>query len=236
MDEPRTHYQLSFTARQALLLFVALLGALAVAYVLGLLTGLAGRDAAPAGASAASTPAAAPTAAAASESLEIPRPQRGIPPGRLGARPAPSAVHVAEAGRTPAAAAPASTPSPGLQLFDDEGGPPAVTPRGAAGPANRPRGDKGLGTGKVAPAAPASVSGFWVQALSASSEREARHTRERLVRDGFATAIVPGWGPTGEKLYRVRVGPFGSREEAERAAVRLKAKEKLKPWIVPPGK
>ncbi|HXM77100.1 MAG TPA: hypothetical protein VN971_10005, partial [Thermoanaerobaculia bacterium] len=44
MDEPRTHYQLSFTARQALLLFVGLLGALAVAYVFGLMTGLAGRD------------------------------------------------------------------------------------------------------------------------------------------------------------------------------------------------
>ena len=44
MDEPRTHYQISLTARQAIGLFVGLLAALVVAYYFGVRTGLAGRD------------------------------------------------------------------------------------------------------------------------------------------------------------------------------------------------
>jgi hypothetical protein len=42
--EPRTHYQVSFTSRQAVLLFVVVLVSLAGAYFLGLLTGLADRS------------------------------------------------------------------------------------------------------------------------------------------------------------------------------------------------
>jgi cell division septation protein DedD len=38
-----------------------------------------------------------------------------------------------------------------------------------------------------------------------------------------------------EDLYRVRVGPFATREEASRASGELTRKEKVKTWIVPPG-
>jgi cell division septation protein DedD len=44
VDEPLTHYQISFTSRQALFAFAGLLLALAGAYWLGLLTGLPSRE------------------------------------------------------------------------------------------------------------------------------------------------------------------------------------------------
>ena len=43
MPDPQTHYQLSFTTRQAVALFVGLLVVLGLAYFLGLMTGVAGR-------------------------------------------------------------------------------------------------------------------------------------------------------------------------------------------------
>ncbi|MDQ2970328.1 MAG: hypothetical protein M3R34_04230, partial [Acidobacteriota bacterium] len=117
MDEPRTHYQLSFTARQALLLFVGLLGALAVAYAFGLMTGLAGRDGT--GAPGASQTASGGALASTPEALEVPRAVRGVSPFRGAAR-APTADRVAVAVSTPLPASPAApTPTPGLHLFED---------------------------------------------------------------------------------------------------------------------
>lgn len=239
MDEPRTHYQLSFTSRQALLLFVGLLVALGIAYVFGLLTGLAGRKAeetatAPAAAAVAPAATPSPTAAAAAESLELPKPVRGVSPrpglGPIAAGRVPgSATRIAESAATPvpaAAAAAAPSPSPGLQLFEDEG---------AAPPASSAPHRPASSSARPAPRAPASSS-FWVQALSATSEKEAQARREKLAAHGFRGAVVPGPGPHGGRVYRVRVGPFPTREEAERVAERLKTREKLQPWVVPPGK
>lgn len=242
MDEPRTHYQLSFTSRQALLLFIGLLVALGIAYVFGLLTGLAGRKAeetasAPPAPAVAPAATASPTAATVAESLELPKPVRGVSPrpglGPIAAGRVPgSATRIAESAATPvpaAAATAAPSPSPGLQLFEDEG---AAPPSAAARrPASAPAGP----SARPAPRAPASSS-FWVQALSATSEKEAQARREKLAAHGFRGAVVPGPGPHGGRVYRVRVGPFPTREEAERVAERLKTREKLQPWVVPPGK
>jgi DedD protein len=220
VDEPRTHYQLSFTARQALLLFVGLLGALAVAYVFGLMTGLAGRDGtgAPGTSQTASGGALSPTA----EALEVPRAVRGVSPSR-GAPRAPTAGRIAEVVSTPLPASPAPTPSPGLHLFED------APEAGAAAAARKPAG-KGKPTPRVA-----ASGAFWVQALSAGSEKEARGRLDRLAARGFSGTVSSVSGRSG-KIYRVRIGPYGSRAEADKVAARLKSTEKLRPWVVPPGK
>lgn len=225
MEEPRTHYQLSFTSRQALFLFLGLLAGLGVAFFLGLMTGLSGREpAGPAVAAAVQTPSATPTA----EALELPRAVRGVSPPRVAPR-GPATTLLPTPPRTPQGSAPPGpSPSPGLQLFDDV--PPAERTAPASAPA-RPRPSAAV---VPAPAAPSSAA-FWVQALSASSEKEAQAKRDRLTAHGFSAAVVPGPGPHG-RVYRVRVGPFRTREDAQHAAVRLKSREKLEPWIVPPGK
>ncbi|MEO8189511.1 MAG: SPOR domain-containing protein [Acidobacteriota bacterium] len=232
MDEPRTHYQLSFTARQALLLFVALLGALAAAYAFGLMTGLAGRGRSDAMAAAETTPGAIAVAtpipaAVTPDALEIPKAVRGIAPSR-------TTLHAgggSSVAPTPFSVAAGPTPSPGLQLFDE--GPDRTRPTVAA-PPRKTRTPKSTPESAMASHAPAAGS-FWVQALSAPSEREANMRRDRLASHGFPAAVSSGAGPKG-KVFRVRVGPFKSREEAERSAARLKSREKLQPWIVPPGK
>jgi cell division septation protein DedD len=68
--------------------------------------------------------------------------------------------------------------------------------------------------------------------VGAFSERAAA---QRLAKDlrgkGFPVLIVPGDG-SGTPRYRVRVGPLGSRDEAEQTAAQLKRDEKLPTWIV----
>jgi DedD protein len=130
---------------------------------------------------------------------------------------------------TPLPASPvAPTPSPGLHLFEDA---PETAPTAApAGNAAR----KPAGKEKPAPRIVPSGA-FWVQGLSAGSEKEARGRLDRLTAHGFPGTVSSASGPSG-RIYRVRIGPYGSREEAEKVAARLKLKEKLQPWVVPPGK
>jgi cell division protein FtsN len=48
--------------------------------------------------------------------------------------------------------------------------------------------------------------------------------------------VLAGSGPKG-KVYRVRVGPYSSEDEAARAMAKLTKQEKIRePWIVPEGK
>lgn len=199
--EPRTHYQVSFTPRQALSLFVVLLLALGLAYFFGLRTGLAGRD--PeipvADASTAGPPGTAedatPPDAGGSEHLVFPAPVTGVP--------------------GPGAAVP--TAPAVIQPFEDGGeGAPAPAPVAVATP--RP---------------PAS-GGFRVQVVSVSSRADADALARRLSGEGFRAAVEPGRSASGA-VYRVRVGPFATREEAAQTASRLAAAGRRDTWIVPPG-
>lgn len=204
MDQPPTHYQLSFTARQGLLLFVGLLLALALAYFFGLMTGLSGRPSADAA-------VAPPAGGAAMASISSPAPA-ATSSARTSA-PRPSSDQASATAET--------TPPAELQVFDDAGGP---TPE----PSRRI-----LATAVTPP--PAVAEGdFWVQVLSVSSEREAKAQSARLGEHHYHTAVLPASTERG-KVYRVRVGPYRSREEASRAAERLKTREKVQPWIVAPG-
>jgi general secretion pathway protein D len=69
--------------------------------------------------------------------------------------------------------------------------------------------------------------GVQVVALNARAKAEA--IAERLSSKDYAAYVVP---PTnGVPLYRVRVGKFGTRREAERLKARLEREEQFKPWI-----
>jgi DedD protein len=203
VPEPRTHYQVSFTSRQAVLLFVLVLVSLAGAYFLGLVTGLAGRQ--PAESAAAATPV--PAAAAA------PVPDTATPaPGKPPAAEAPTAAP-ALASREPGTKA-------GLQFFEDR---PEEAPKQAP-PA----------PAKKAAAPPGAAAGYWVQVLATTSEKEARSYRTKLSARGYRAAVEAARGPKGLQ-YRVRVGPYPSREDAVRAEDTLVRKEKARTWIVSPG-
>jgi hypothetical protein len=80
-----------------------------------------------------------------------------------------------------------------------------------------------------------SARGWWVQVLATSSEREAKARRSALSAHGYHAAVETMRGVKDPTQYRVRVGPYASREEAGRAKDVLARQEKANPWIVPPG-
>jgi DedD protein len=209
--EPRTHYQVSFTSKQALSLFVGLLVALALAYFFGLMTGLSGRQPREAAAAPSETPAAAGERAAVAapetaEHIVFPAPVTAV------------------AVEKPPAAPPAK-----VQPFEDrEGEAPRV--RAAARAATRAPATESV----AAKPGSAASAGFRVQVVSVSSRAEADAEAARLSRRGFPARVEPGTGPKGT-IYRVRVGPFASREDAARTSERLAAEGRRDTWIVPPS-
>jgi DedD protein len=211
--DPQTHYQLSFTTRQAVALFVGVLVTLGLAYFLGLMTGVAGRVPKLA---AEPAPAPAPSPAEAIAAAEQPTPIR--PPRKSASVPAfPKPV----LGTEPTAA-------PSLQFFEDRAETPAAQPQRTSPPrATQPR--------SAPPASTVSAGDFWVQVLSLSSEPEARARRDKLIHRGYRARVELAQAPKGT-VYRVRVGPYARRDEAERASERLSKEEKVKTWIAPSGK
>jgi cell division septation protein DedD len=80
-------------------------------------------------------------------------------------------------------------------------------------------------------AAPTSASGRYAVQLAALRERnEAEAIARRLVGKGYpAYVVMPEAGKP--PVYRVQVGRFNSRGDADRTAARLRKEERFKPWV-----
>ena len=191
-----------------MVLFVGLLLTLGIAYFLGVMTGMAGRE----NEALAVTPAPSPEPTAPSSAASAPNP---TPDSSRAALP-PVTFPKPVLGTEP-------TTPPTLQMFDDRGGEEPTPVKRAA---------------KTTPVPVPSVSTpgeLWVQVLSVSSEKEARSAKQRLTKSGHRVSVSPAAGPKGT-VYRVRVGPFATRDLAAKAAEQLSREEKVQAWIVPAGK
>lgn len=84
------------------------------------------------------------------------------------------------------------------------------------------------------PALPAAVKGgkFAVQAAAPANPKSARDLAERLKKAGF-TAYTEKVDTKDGARYRVRVGPYASRDDAERARSLLKDQQGLSGQVVP---
>jgi len=107
--------------------------------------------------------------------------------------------------RSPAAAEKAATP------------PPA---RAAAEPAT---------TAPSTEAASPSRSGYAVQVAAVNGRGEADAIVKRLAGKGYSAYLEVPRGKA--KMFRVRVGTFRTRREAQTIAAKLKREEKFKPWV-----
>ena len=143
------------------------------------------------------------------EALEKPRPQ--VSPAVTSA--VRSAADVKAAKPT---AAPAAKPSPVAPVEK-----PAASPRAASPPP---------AAGSAAPPALAPAAGFAIQVGAFRDRAAAESVVSRLKGKGFGAYAVPPAAADG--LYNVRVGPFAQRADAEKAQVKLRDEEKLKPFIV----
>ena len=86
---------------------------------------------------------------------------------------------------------------------------------------------------KTAPQKPAaSADGspeFTVQIAAYNARGEAEATVRRLASKGYQAYVAPPGN--GAAMYRVRVGKFKTRHDAEPVAARLQKEESYKPWI-----
>ena len=123
-------------------------------------------------------------------------------------------------------AAPTDTPTPRSES-------PAPAPAPAATPA------KSTATAKTTAAAPAAAAktaepsgpGFAIQVAALREPDEADAIVKRLAAKGYPAYVVkPAKGQPS--VYRVRVGKFTDRHEADTTAARLQKEEQFKPWIV----
>ncbi len=80
------------------------------------------------------------------------------------------------------------------------------------------------------PAAEPSGAGYAVQIAALNVRSEAEAIAKRLNSKGYAAYVLsPATGTPS--VYRVRVGKFTTRREAESVAAKLQKEEQFKPWV-----
>ena len=66
-----------------------------------------------------------------------------------------------------------------------------------------------------------------LQAGAMKTRESADALRKRLDRRGYKAKVIHGTTRTLGEVYRVRVGPFGSRDEATKAMKAIRAEMKI---------
>ena len=201
-DSPRSERGLS--ARYLLLIFLAGVAVCAVFFSLGFLVGFNER---------------ASSRSPVTENLTTPG---AIPPTVNGPLPTTTLAPSSDAVPPPVASAPSeSQGAPGGEP------PPATAPSATSAPSS-PEPAKNI----PEPAAAGGVgSGLTVQVVASRSKQDAERIVKILESRGYSVFLVtPEFARANDNLYRVQVGPFASREAAEKVRSKL-AKEGFKPFI-----
>ena len=136
---------------------------------------------------------------------------------------APAAAKAAPpAAEAPAAAAPKPAPAPPPVAAK----PAATAAKAGAAPAAQPEAASADSSVATAPAGP----GYAVQVAALNVRSEADTVAKRLTGKGYTAYVLapPAGAPT---VFRVRVGTFKTRREAETTAAKLEKEEQFKPWI-----
>ncbi len=81
------------------------------------------------------------------------------------------------------------------------------------------------------PAESPAGAGYTVQVAALRGRAEAAAIAERLVAKGYPAYVVEPSPGVPAAVYRVRVGKYVDRREAERVLRRLEQEEQFRPWI-----
>ena len=76
-----------------------------------------------------------------------------------------------------------------------------------------------------------SEHGFAVQVAAYRERATAQRIADDLADKGFPTFVIEPTPDAPVAVYRVRVGPYGNRQAAERIRQRLEREEQFKPWV-----
>jgi cell division septation protein DedD len=235
-------HEIQLNGKQLVFLFMAATVVSVVIFLCGVLVGRGVRNERAGEAQAAELNAAEPTPQASA--APAPTPPGSDPtvaaappaseelsfPERLGTSDSPkevlkpqSAPKPAERPATAAAAAPArTTPPPPPPAKPEQPQPTAVK---APAPVN-----EAAKTAAAPPAKEPAGTGYAVQIAALNIRSEADAIAKRFASKGYAAYVMsPAMGTP--QIYRVRIGKFGSRREAESIAAKLEKEEQLKPWV-----
>lgn len=109
----------------------------------------------------------------------------------------------------------------------------AVAGNEAATAAETPAGD-GAADASATPATAPEKAGDWaVQVGAFGKEANALGMRDRLRKAGYDVYVDQATGSGGDTIFRVRVGPLGSRDEADGVARRIQVNQDIKGLVVP---
>lgn len=175
----------------------------------------------------------APPTLAQNDALpEFPSPAQGeanepvVTPPPLVAPPPMSTSVIPSVPRDTPPAAPRAEPAPSAAPKPD------TRPATPAKPADKPRSDDGaqalaLLEGRGQPAAPKpqasqAKGNFFLQIAAYTTQTEAQSRRDKLHQAGVTNAFVEQTSANGKVQYRLRVGPFPSRDAAQAAQARLR--------------
>jgi DedD protein len=230
-------HEIQLSGKQLVFLFMATTVVSVVIFLCGVLVGrgvprqagarveatgeaAAETDVASAAAADASVPTPAETQPTSEPNLSYPERLSQTPPAeKLGPRDA------APAPDKGAAATKTQAPPP----------PAAATPPTAANPPAPPEAARTVTTppAPVATTEPAKpAGGKWTVQVAALKQRsEAETIARRLQTKGYLAYVVSPGGAGGVQMFRVRVGSYTDRAEAERVMRRLAQEEQFRPWI-----
>jgi cell division septation protein DedD len=113
--------------------------------------------------------------------------------------------------------------------------PPTATPPAPLLPAPKPTAGAQAPPSEPPPPADAALAepsgaGFALQITALRERREAESVAKRLSAKGYAAYVLTPAG-SAPSVYRVRVGKFKTRREAETMAAKLQKEEQFTPWI-----
>lgn len=106
--------------------------------------------------------------------------------------------------------------------------PAKATPRESLKPPSRAA-DKTVPTTDAKAAEPGG-SGYAVQIAALNVRSEADAIAKRLTSKGYSAYVLPPANGS-PSVFRVRVGKFQTRREAENVAARLQKEEQFRPWV-----
>jgi cell division septation protein DedD len=132
-------------------------------------------------------------------------------------------------------AAKADPPAAALAETPRDPAPPAQKPEALAR-ASSPSSPPASNTSAPLPAVDASLAepsgdGFVLQVSALNERGPAEQIAKRLSAKGYSAYVTTPASGAASKLYRVRIGKFKTRREAEAIAVKVQKEEQIQPWI-----
>ena len=220
MSSDEGYREIQLNGKQMIFLFMATTIVAVVIFLCGVTVGRGVRNAAPAvGAEpAVGTSPAVDIAAVPTETPGAAKPVEGPPPAAVPPAP-PSDPTGANAYDNASAEAAGAPPAPGGKRPAGSARVPAA-PALAAAP---------VSTAAAPPSSEPAGEGFVVQVEALSDRNQAEARAKALVAKGYPAYVVPP--PSAGGMFRVRVGKFKERRQAEDVMRRLIKEEKARPFI-----